>query len=124
MRVRRLPARAVIAAALGATAAALSLSPSPALADAYSGHVRFHHTSCCGLQTAVFKAFRQEFLRYRVCLIRPSGGRKCRNLRTGRKGRPSRTHFINQGVGVHRVIWKVRGRVVDRDSYHVAVENA
>lgn len=101
--------------------AALAL-PGSAAADAYSGHVRFHQTSCCGMQSAVFKAFGRSNVHYRVCLIRPSGDKKCRNLTTGAPREPSRTTFINQGVGIHRVIWKVNGRVVDTDSYFVAVE--
>jgi hypothetical protein len=118
---RRSTAALVVLAVLLSAAPAL-LWPSNSKADAYAGHVRFHHTSCCGMQTAVFKAFGRSNVRYRVCLIRPSGDKKCRNLRTGAPRKPSRTTFINQGVGTHRVIWKVNGRVVDRDNYYVAVE--
>jgi hypothetical protein len=110
----------VIASLLAA--AWVAIMPSTASADSFAGHVRIHHTSCCGQQVAVFKAFGQSEVAYRVCLIRPSGERKCRIMRTGAAGSPSRATFINAGVGVHRVIWKVGGRLVDSDRYVVVVE--
>ncbi len=110
-------------AAIAAVVSAGLLAPTTSIAKVrYAGHVRFHHTSCCGIQSAVFKVFGRSNVHYRVCQLRPNGGKKCRNLQTGESGQPSRTTFLNQDVGTFKIIWKVEGRIRDTDDYFVAVE--
>ena len=122
LTVKLKPSVLALAAALAITSFGLLTPATSAAKVRYAGHVRFHHTSCCGIQSAVFKVFGRSDVHYRVCQIRPNGSRKCRNLATGESGQPSRTTFLNQDVGTFKVIWKVEGRVRDTDDYFVAVE--
>ncbi len=112
--------RTILVAALIALCVAI---PSTASAKVrFAGHVTLTRTSCCGFQGVVFRVFGNSHVPYRVCLIRPSGSKRCRNLRTGPSSRPSRTFFVNPNGGTYRVIWKVHGRIVDTAHYFVAAE--
>lgn len=88
----------------------------------YSGHVQFALTSCCGFNRVVLKVFGRSDVRYRVCVTKPSGSKKCKNGATGESGRPSRKTFGSSAVGAFRVVWKVQGRVVDASHWRNVAE--
>jgi hypothetical protein len=88
----------------------------------YAGHVWLTHTSCCGFNQVVFKAFGRSEVPYRVCVHRPTGARRCKSGRTGASGKPSRKSFVSNAVGTYRVTWKVEGQVVDSSHWVNAAE--
>lgn len=83
----------------------------------YAGHVQFPHTSCCGFNSAVLKVFGRSDVRYRVCVTKPNGSRRCKAGVTGDSGVPSRKTFGSSAIGTFGVIWKVGSRVVDRSHW-------
>ena len=103
-----------LAVLLCLTYAACHSGPAAAAHVRYAGHVRLTHTSCCGFNQVVFKAFGRSNVHYRVCVAKPSGHKTCRNAITGAPGQPSTENFISSAVGTYRVIWKVNSHIVDR----------
>jgi hypothetical protein len=73
---------------------------------------------------AVFRAARRSFVNYRLCVRAPSGFRNCRPQRTGRRGRFDAVPIAAGQVGRYTVVWRVRGRLIDRDHYFLRAENA
>ena len=69
----------------------------------------------------VLRAFRQENVTYRVCW-RVGGHKKCDRRVTGRRGGYSRKFIRVRYLGRYRVIWRSRGRVIDRDTLFVRDE--
>src|SRR4051794_18712852 len=88
----------------------------------YAGHVEFTHTSCCGLNSVVFKVFGRNHVHYRVCVRKPNGSRRCHNRVTGHSGQPSRLSYASEAIGTYRVSWKVHGHIVDRAKWVNVVE--
>jgi hypothetical protein len=99
------------------TLATCHSGPADAAHVRYAGHVRLARTSCCGFNQVVFKAFGRADVHYRVCVVKPSGHKSCRNAVTGAPGEPSTENFISSAIGSYRVLWKVDGHIVDRASW-------
>jgi hypothetical protein len=66
---------------------------------------------------AVFRAFHNDSVAYRVCFQEPDGRRRCKARETGQRGVRDRVGFIpfSGRLGAYRVTWKVKGGVVDSD---------
>lgn len=88
----------------------------------YAGHVEFTHTSCCGLNSVVFKVFGRSHVHYRVCVRKPNGSKRCHSRITRLSGQPSRVSYASEAIGTYRVSWKVHGHVVDRAEWVNVVE--
>jgi Excalibur calcium-binding domain len=70
----------------------------------------------------VFRAFREDFVDYRVCWRVP-GQRKCVAKETNRAGTYSRKFLRVAYLGRYVVRWKVGGRVIDRDTFTILPES-
>jgi hypothetical protein len=108
--------------ALGCVLVLTIAAPSNARDVRFAGHVRFAHTSCCGLNEVVLKVFGRADVRYRVCVQKPSGATSCKVGVTGGSGEPSKKVFGSSAIGTFDVVWKVGGRVVDRSHWINVVE--
>jgi hypothetical protein len=61
---------------------------------------------------AIFRAFREAKVHYRVCVVKPHGPSTCRARTTGRPGRRSRAAIVLTRPGRYTVTWRVRGKRV------------
>jgi hypothetical protein len=64
--------------------------------------------------TAVFRAFRNAKVPYKVCFRKRGERKRCRDRHTRGKGEPSRTRFDIDGSGTYQLAFSAKGRVVDR----------
>ena len=64
--------------------------------------------------TAVFRAFRNSKVPYKVCFRKRGERKHCRDRRTHGEGEPSRTRFDIDGSGSYQLAFFAKGKVVDR----------
>jgi hypothetical protein len=66
---------------------------------------------------AVFRAFEKANVRYRVCVDKPRAKSRCRERRTGPRGRKSRAAINLTRPGTYTVTWRVNGKRVKRRGF-------
>ena len=66
---------------------------------------------------AIFRAFEKSNVRYLVCVDKPRAKSRCRERRTGRRGRRSRAQINLTRPGRYTVTWRVNGRRVKRRGF-------
>jgi lysophospholipase L1-like esterase len=64
---------------------------------------------------AVYRAFGRAAVRYRVCVRKRGGRKRCDDRRTHHPGQRSRTRIHVHGSGRYQVAWFEDGKAVDRD---------
>jgi hypothetical protein len=75
------------------------------------------------IPTAVFRDRRHAHTRYRICATGPGGfGKQCLNRRTKGRNHADLLQFNNIGVGTYKVVWRVKGKVIGRWTFHYAQE--
>jgi hypothetical protein len=73
--------------------------------------------SLAGDPRAIFRAFEESGVRYRVCVRKPHTRRNCRARVTGPRGRRSRAAIRLTHPGRYTVTWLVRGRRIKRRNF-------
>jgi len=66
---------------------------------------------------AIFRAFEERNVRYRVCVDKPHAKSRCRSRRTGRRGHRSRAAINLTRPGRYTVTWRVNGKRVKRRGF-------
>ena len=111
---------------IGAAVAVL-LVPVPATAEAptYGAKITCTPKSqqparVCSLAAsprAIFRAFEERNVRYRVCVDKPRSKSRCRARQTGRRGHRSRAAINLTRPGRYTVTWRVNGKRVKRRGF-------
>jgi hypothetical protein len=101
----------------------------PLVAAAPAGAAHFRAYTACGAKAkhaaafcfegdhpvAAFRAFDKARVPYMVCVRESGERRRCRDRRTGKPGRLSRTGFDIDGSGKYKLAYFAGGRALDRD---------
>jgi hypothetical protein len=82
-----------------------------------------HNFEGGSIPTAIFRDHKHAHTHYRICARGPNGfGRQCLNRTTKGRNHADLLSFNNIGVGTYKVVWRVKGKVVGRWTFHYAQE--